>query len=234
MALPWQRMVYKTFVDENEVARLIEAQALESGIYGLPAEPKYPAGADKSQRDAIDQAVRRKIHEGPTDNDGGGQAWRACADSANAWGGVGDLCCGGNPIRMGYHAERRPASYPAPARFCVTMSARLVLASSRGHGSASALVSVLMTSEIKLRGLQNNRTNICEETSESGGRVVNSQKEIEKSEDIIEPFILPESHSIKRCVLNNLPFFACPLRASPIGKRPNRTLSQRSLWMGPT
>ena len=66
MALPWQRMVYKTFLDENEVARLIATQAPESGIYGLPAEPKYPAGADKGQRDAIDQAVWTRLQEGPT------------------------------------------------------------------------------------------------------------------------------------------------------------------------
>lgn len=66
MALPWQRMVYKSFVDEDEVARVIGLHAPDSGMYGLPAEPKYPPGADKTQREAIDQAVWTKIQSGPT------------------------------------------------------------------------------------------------------------------------------------------------------------------------
>lgn len=66
MALPWQRAVYKKFADEDAVARAIAANAPESGMYGLPEEPKYPPGASKEQREAIDKAVWDRIQTGPT------------------------------------------------------------------------------------------------------------------------------------------------------------------------
>ena len=65
MALPWQRGLFKEFHDEEKVAQLLAEQAPTSGIYGLPSEPKYPAGATKEQREAIDQATWDKIQRGP-------------------------------------------------------------------------------------------------------------------------------------------------------------------------
>lgn len=66
MALPWQRAVYKPFTDEEAIAQVIGTHAPESGMYGLPAEPKYPPAATKEQRAAIDQAAWDKIQKGPT------------------------------------------------------------------------------------------------------------------------------------------------------------------------
>ncbi len=66
MALPWQRGIYKSFRDEEQVAQVLKVQATESGIYGLPAEPKYPAGASKEQRAAIDGTVWSRLRSGPT------------------------------------------------------------------------------------------------------------------------------------------------------------------------
>jgi hypothetical protein len=65
MALPWQRGVFKAFTDEDDMTRVLAGQAPESGVYGLPAEPRYPADATKAQRDAIDWAVFDKIMCGP-------------------------------------------------------------------------------------------------------------------------------------------------------------------------
>lgn len=65
MVLPWQRMLFKEFQDEAMVARVLDQQAPGSGIYGLPAEPKHPAGATAEQRAAIDRAVWQKIEHGP-------------------------------------------------------------------------------------------------------------------------------------------------------------------------
>jgi len=65
MALPWQRGVFKQFHDEDSMAQLLDAQAPRSGVYGLPAEPKYPTDATKEQREAIDQEAWAKIQRGP-------------------------------------------------------------------------------------------------------------------------------------------------------------------------
>ena len=42
-----------------------DAQAPQSGIYGYPSKPQYPAGATKAEREAIDQAAFDKIQRGP-------------------------------------------------------------------------------------------------------------------------------------------------------------------------
>jgi hypothetical protein len=65
MALPWQRGVFKTFGDESSVAAVLARAAPKSGVYGYPSEPKYPQGATKEQRDAIDQAAYEQIQRGP-------------------------------------------------------------------------------------------------------------------------------------------------------------------------
>ncbi|MBI1826896.1 MAG: hypothetical protein HY287_07835 [Planctomycetes bacterium] len=66
MALPWQRAQYKSFADEDAVAKMIASQSPQSGMYGLPAEPKYPPGATKEQRDKVDTAVWERLQKGPT------------------------------------------------------------------------------------------------------------------------------------------------------------------------
>ena len=65
MALPWQRGIFKGFQDEDAMAQVLDIQAPGSGLYGLPAEPNYPAGATTAQREAIDQTVWNKIQRGP-------------------------------------------------------------------------------------------------------------------------------------------------------------------------
>jgi hypothetical protein len=65
MALPWQRGQFRAFKDEERMAAVLDEQAPGSGLYGLPAEPSYPAGATKEQQEAIDRAVLEKIHRGP-------------------------------------------------------------------------------------------------------------------------------------------------------------------------
>jgi hypothetical protein len=65
MALPWQRAVFKPFADEDAMANVLASQAPESAIYGLPAEPVYPAGATQQQRAEIDQAAWDKLQRGP-------------------------------------------------------------------------------------------------------------------------------------------------------------------------
>jgi hypothetical protein len=45
MALPWHRRVYRTFTDEDAVARVLVANAPASGIYGLPEQMNVPPGA---------------------------------------------------------------------------------------------------------------------------------------------------------------------------------------------
>ena len=45
MALPWQRGIFKAFQNEAKMAQVLAEQAPVSGIYGLPAEPKYPPSA---------------------------------------------------------------------------------------------------------------------------------------------------------------------------------------------
>ncbi|MBI3449858.1 MAG: hypothetical protein HY049_13200 [Acidobacteria bacterium] len=65
MALPWQRGVFKEFRDEEKVAQFLADEAPTTGIYGLPAEPRYPVGSTKEQRDAIDQIVWNKMQSGP-------------------------------------------------------------------------------------------------------------------------------------------------------------------------
>jgi hypothetical protein len=63
MALPWQRAVYKPFVNEDAVVEVMGANAPEPGLYGLPEEPKYPLGATKEQRETIDRAVWEKLQK---------------------------------------------------------------------------------------------------------------------------------------------------------------------------
>ena len=65
MVLPWQRGVFREFHDEEAMTRILKEQAPGSGIYGLPAEPKYPAGATKEQRDAIDRTAMARLQQGP-------------------------------------------------------------------------------------------------------------------------------------------------------------------------
>jgi hypothetical protein len=65
MLLPWQRGVFKEFRDEEKMTETLAAQAPATGIYGLPGEPRYPAGATKEQREAIDQAAYDRIMRGP-------------------------------------------------------------------------------------------------------------------------------------------------------------------------
>jgi hypothetical protein len=65
MALPWQRAQFKPFLNEDEVAETLDRAAPVSGIYGLPAEPKYPPGATKEQREAIDQGAHERLQRGP-------------------------------------------------------------------------------------------------------------------------------------------------------------------------
>lgn len=65
VALPWQRGLFKSFKDEVRLTEVLAEQAPGSGVYGLPAEPRYPPGASKEQRDAIDQAVMDKMQRGP-------------------------------------------------------------------------------------------------------------------------------------------------------------------------
>jgi hypothetical protein len=65
MALPWQRGVFREFRDEGAVARVLDEQAPASGVYGLPGEPRYPDGATREQREAIDREVLARIQRGP-------------------------------------------------------------------------------------------------------------------------------------------------------------------------
>ena len=65
MALPWQRRLFKEFRDENAMAQAFDEQAPASGIYGVPSEPRYPAGATKEQRAAIDRAAYERLQRGP-------------------------------------------------------------------------------------------------------------------------------------------------------------------------
>lgn len=65
MALPWQRGIFKPFQDEGKAKKFFDEQAPQSGIYGLPSEPKYPPAATKEQRETIDQAVWDKMQNGP-------------------------------------------------------------------------------------------------------------------------------------------------------------------------
>jgi hypothetical protein len=65
MALPWQRAQFKPFLNEDRVAETIDREAPASGIYGLPAEPQYPAGATKEQREEIDKAAYARLQRGP-------------------------------------------------------------------------------------------------------------------------------------------------------------------------
>jgi len=65
MALPWQRGIFKAFSDEEKMAQVLAGQAPVTGIYGLPAEPRYPVGATKEKREAIDQAVWDRMQRGP-------------------------------------------------------------------------------------------------------------------------------------------------------------------------
>lgn len=65
MALPWQRAQFKSFLNEDRVAEVLDHAAPASGIYGLPAGPKYPAGATKEQRDEIEKAAYERLQRGP-------------------------------------------------------------------------------------------------------------------------------------------------------------------------
>jgi hypothetical protein len=63
--LPWQRGVFNAFANEDAMLEILASQAPGSGIYGLPAEPRYPPDATPVQREAIDRAVLEKIQRGP-------------------------------------------------------------------------------------------------------------------------------------------------------------------------
>src|SRR5262245_52059256 len=65
MALPWQRAQFKPFVNEDRMADILDEQAPGAGIYGLPGEPHYPAGATREQRAAIDLAAYERLQRGP-------------------------------------------------------------------------------------------------------------------------------------------------------------------------
>jgi hypothetical protein len=65
MALPWQRRLFKEFRDESTMAQVFEEQTTKSGIYGLPGEPRYPEGATREQRTAIDQRAWERLQRGP-------------------------------------------------------------------------------------------------------------------------------------------------------------------------
>jgi hypothetical protein len=65
MALSWQRVQFKPFANENDIAEALDRAAPRSGIYGLPAEPNYPSGATEEQRQAIDTAAYERLQRGP-------------------------------------------------------------------------------------------------------------------------------------------------------------------------
>lgn len=65
MALPWQRGVFREFANEERIVQVLAEEAPASAIYGLPGEPRYPPGAGKAERDAIDQAAWTRLQRGP-------------------------------------------------------------------------------------------------------------------------------------------------------------------------
>jgi hypothetical protein len=65
MVLPWHHATFLSFTDEADIARVVLDGCPRSGVYGLPAPPRYPPGADKAAREAIDYAANRQMQVGP-------------------------------------------------------------------------------------------------------------------------------------------------------------------------
>jgi hypothetical protein len=65
MVLPWHHATFLAFTDEPELERAILKAAPRSGVYGLPAPPRYESSMDKSARDAIDRAAQQRMIDGP-------------------------------------------------------------------------------------------------------------------------------------------------------------------------
>ncbi|HEY7475307.1 MAG TPA: hypothetical protein VH679_09880 [Vicinamibacterales bacterium] len=65
MALPWHHATFLAFSDESEIERAILASAPVSGVYGLPAPPRTPRGADRAAREAADRAAQQRMIAGP-------------------------------------------------------------------------------------------------------------------------------------------------------------------------
>lgn len=65
MLLPWHHATFLSFANEPDLARTMLDNCPRSGVYGLPAPPRYPPGADKATRAAIDRAAHTQMVEGP-------------------------------------------------------------------------------------------------------------------------------------------------------------------------
>jgi hypothetical protein len=64
-ALPWHHATFLSFRDEDEIARVMLAQAPRSGVYGLPSPPKHDPSLDKAAREARDRAAQEQMRRGP-------------------------------------------------------------------------------------------------------------------------------------------------------------------------
>ncbi len=64
MVLPWHNATLNTFTNEDEVARVLKANASGRGIYVYPGEHHTP-GLTPEQRKRAEEAVMDKMKTGP-------------------------------------------------------------------------------------------------------------------------------------------------------------------------
>jgi hypothetical protein len=65
MALPWHHATFLTFTNESEIERAVLAGAPRSGVYGLPAPPRYDSDVDAAARAAADRVAQQRMMTGP-------------------------------------------------------------------------------------------------------------------------------------------------------------------------
>lgn len=65
MALSWHHATFLSFSDEEQMACAVAAACPRSGVYGLPAPPRYAPGMDKAAREAVDLAAQKRMTLGP-------------------------------------------------------------------------------------------------------------------------------------------------------------------------
>ena len=65
MVLPWHHASFLAFADERQIEKAILEAAPRSGVYGLPAPPRYDSSMDRTAREAVDRAAQQRMIDGP-------------------------------------------------------------------------------------------------------------------------------------------------------------------------